>query len=336
MSTTPEQIAAIQADASTTSSLAAALVAGSVTAAEQTALEAAACSVYTAAYDIVPDTGPPPSGLPVPPGYSVLWDDQFLGTVLSAHWLAELAPGGNRWYSPPSGGVPAPYSGNTQPGYDVALRNPSQVKIGPVGTYPGGATLTAQRYSGQYSSQGFQWLTGTLSSFPSLLPTTGAGWFIQARIKFCDTSSGIWPAFWLLPQDSSQEFDIMGTGFTGSLANVNLMGTSDLFSGGQQQKTWDTPGSADVSAAFHVYGCKCVFGESITVYFDGTEVYSATASSAHPIVAKPYSILLDTQVMIPQGQNPKFNPAGWHKASSPATPSPISWEIAEVQVCVPV
>ena len=91
----------------------------------------------------------------------------------------------------------------------------------------------------------------------------------------------------------------------------------------------------DISAGFHVYGCECIFGESITVYFDGRQVYQAKASSSQPIAAKPYSILLDTQVMIPVGQNPNYNPKGWHAASSAFTPSPMSWEVAEVQVCVP-
>jgi len=333
MTTTPEEIAAIQADANTTLVQANALVAGSVTAAQRAALVTVSCNTYTAAYNIVPDTDPPPpAGLPVPPGYSVLWDDQFTGTALSAHWLAELAPGGNRWDDPPVN-LPPPFSANTYPGYDVALRNPSQVKVGPVGTYPGGVTLTAERYSGPYAPHGYAWLTGSLSSYPSLLPTTGDGWYIQARIKFCDTSTGIWPAFWLLPKDSSQEFDICGTGFTSGSANVNMMGTSDLFSGGQQQETWAA--GVDISAGFHVYGCECVFGQSMTVYFDGRQVYQAKASSARPIAAKPYSILLDTQVMIPVGQNPNYNPKGWHAASSPATPSPVTWEVAEVQVCVP-
>jgi hypothetical protein len=63
MATTPEQIAAIQADVETLSMQANSLVAGSVTAAEQAALETAACNVYTAVYDIVPDgTPPPPTG----------------------------------------------------------------------------------------------------------------------------------------------------------------------------------------------------------------------------------------------------------------------------------
>ena len=263
-------------------------------------------------------TSPPLAAAPrgemaAPAGYTcqqIIFDDTFSGTSLNtSNWTPALAPG-SRWDSEHLG---APYSsgGSNQAAYWA----PSQV------TVDNGLTLTARQttQSDFGYSRGFNWVSGVVTS-TFTLPSTG--WYVQISAKMPDTSVGMWPALWFLPSSSFQEFDGFEGGWLGP--NPNEQGHSDFFTGnGQQPEIWPTPNGTDITASDNTYGFQYIPGQSVTVYFNGQQVYQILASNGSTISAQAYYLLIELQVATAQVR--------LHTVATSATPS-ASMKVAEVQV----
>ena len=247
---------------------------------------------------------PPPSGMPAPPGYKTLvWDDTFANLN---NWNTFYGPG-VRWDN--HGALPVPYSGGNMPGSnDIAVYSPNQIVLG------GGVTLHAVPGS-QFTNQGYTWTSGCLTT-KNPLPSTG--WYVQLRAKRPNTSAGMWPADWFLPNNSSQELDGYEGGWPGS--NPNQQGHSDTFaSSGEVQAVWQT--GVDMSAGFHVYGYQYVPSSGFTVFFDGKQVYRYNGN----LSPQAYYLFLQLQVAAP-------STAGWHTTGGN---TPQSSQYQEVQVWTP-
>ena len=259
---------------------------------------------------------PPPAGFTAS---QLIFDDPFTGTALdTSKWVTFLGAQGSRWNN--HGALPSPFSGpNTPVSNEIAMFGPSQVRVN------NGLTLTAARNTNTYASD-YPWLSGVVSSEGKFsLPATG--WFVQVQAQMPDTSVGMWPAIWFMPDTASSpvpELDGHEGGFTGSGFPINQAGHSDYFSPqGQQQSLWNA--GVDLSAGFHIYGFQCVpgAGGSITAYLDGKQVWQVAAPKV-TIVGGTYELLLELEVAGPDAQ-------GWHTAASATTPG-AAMRVAEVQV----
>lgn len=259
---------------------------------------------------------PPPAGFTAS---QMIFDDQFTGTALdTSNWVTYLGAQGSRWNN--EGALPSPYSGpNTPATNEIAMFGPSQVSVN------NGVTLTAVRNTNIYASS-YPWLSGIVTTEGKFsLPQTG--WYVQVQAQMPDTSEGMWPAIWFMPDTANSpvpELDGLEGGFTGSGFPINQTGHSDYFaSQGQQQSLWNA--GVNLSAGFHIYGYQYVPGASgsITAYLDGKQVWQVTASKA-TIAEGTYELLLELEVAGPDTE-------GWHTGASATTPG-ASMRVAEVQV----
>ena len=209
-----------------------------------------------------------PSGEMAPPaGYSAsqeVLEDQFANLN---NWNTYYGPG-TPWQN--RGKLPSPYSGGNQPNSnDMAYYSPTQDVL----MSGGGVSLEATP-NNQFSSQGYTWESGVLTSKN---PLPSSGWYVQVEAQMPDTSAGFWPAIWALPSSSAQELDGFEGGWPGS--SPNLQGHSDTFAAsGQIQQVWATPGGANVSSGYNTYGFQYIPGTGMRFYFNGTQVYSSSAN----------------------------------------------------------
>ena len=151
-------------------------------------------------------------------------------------------------------------------------------------------------------------------------PLPSTGWYVQIRAKMPDTSDGMWPALWFLPASSAQEIRRL----RGRLEwlSANRQGHSDLFdASGQDQNVWSTGGN-DITAGYNTYGFQYIPGQSVTVYFNGKQVYQDADSN---IASESYYLLIELQVA-------SSSTSGWHTSLSSSTPNPSTMDISEVQV----
>lgn len=156
---------------------------------------------------------------------------------------------------------------------------------------------------------------------------------IEARMKL-PKGQGLWPAFWLLPQDqaygtwaASGEIDIVEARNLGSAGGNTIYGTlhfggrspNNVFSGEQYRV------ATDVTADFHVYALEWDETE-IRWYVDGIlfavrNTWSTTAAPFPAPFDKPFYILLNVAV----GGNFPGSPAA-------STEFPVSMEVDYVRV----
>ncbi len=256
-----------------------------------------------------------------PPGYTaqqLIFDDQFSGTSLdTTKWNTFLGDQGLVWND--NGNLPAPYSGPNVPGAgsEAQMFGPSQVGV------DNGLTLTAQRNTNAYAAT-YPWISGVVTTEGKFSLPTG-GWYVQVKAKMPDQSQGMWPGLWFLPGvpgAAASELDGYEGGLLGNSPD-NEQGHSVYFTnqGVQLGGLWST--GADVSAGYHVYGVQFIPGHSITTYFDGRQVWQLKTSSAAPLAAEPYEIILSLQVAT-EATSP------WHSVTTGDTPS-ATMNVAEVQ-----
>jgi hypothetical protein len=259
----------------------------------------------------------PPSGFTTA---NLLLEDNFPGTSLdTTKWTVGIGVGSSLWQN--NGKLGAGYSGANMPGAaSVALYNASQVSIS-----SSICTIEATPYSGTYASQGYQWLSGALTSLNHFtIPTSGISqWFFQVKCQMPDVSAGMWPAIWFLPSDSSQELDGHEGGWQPNQTSHNYPANtqmhSEIFSGSNPQAIWQMPGGADMSAGYHIYGVNFTPGTGVKLYVDNTLVSTIAATGS---VAKAYSILLTLQVAAASTN-------GWHTTGGTSNQF---WLIDEVQL----
>ena len=257
--------------------------------------------------------------MPPPPGYTrrqLIFDDRFSGTRLDASkWTTALGAQGIVWND--YGSLPLPYSGANVPGPDIALFAPSQVSV------DNGLTLTAQRNTNRYAGT-YPWISGVVTT-EGKFSLPARGWYVQVKAKMPDTSTGMWPAIWFMPDTATSptvEIDGHEGGATGSGYPINDAGHSNYFANsGTVSSFWNA--GADMSAGYHIFGCEFIPGVSVTCYFDGVQVFEVLASSGVTITPGTYEIILQLQVAGPQI-------SGSHTVATSATPS-ATMDVAEVQ-----
>jgi len=259
--------------------------------------------------------------MPPPPGYTsrqLIFDDQFSGTRLdTTKWTTALGAQGIVWND--FGRLPAPYSGPNVPGdgTEAAMFGPSQVSV------DNGLTLTAQRNTNQYAGT-YPWISGVVTTEGKFSLPAG-GWYVQVKAKMPDTSMGMWPAIWFMPDTATSptvEIDGHEGGAIGSGLPINDAGHSNYFANsGTVSSFWNA--GADMSAGYHIFGFEFIPGVSVKCYFDGVQVFQVLASSSVTITAGTYEIILQLEVAAQQI-------SGSHTLPTGATPS-ATMDVAEVQ-----
>lgn len=193
-----------------------------------------------------------------------------LDTTGGPQWAGRVSASGTlpynnelEWYVPASGGS--------------ALPNPFSISNGilDLTAQPADAALRA-------SIQGQSYTSGMITTNHEFSQTYG---YFEMRAQM-PKGQGLWPAFWLLPEDGSwpPELDVME--MLGNQTST-LHTTVHSQTGGQDQlsathfQTTDAVAVADMSTGFHTYGVDWE-PDTITWYFDGREVFkAATPADMH-------------------------------------------------------
>ena len=240
-----------------------------------------------------------------PTGYSasqMIFDDQFSGTSLnSSNWSPQLGDEDSTWDD--GGKIAAPFSGPSTPvTKEEAMFGPSQVSV------DNGLTLTATRNTNSYSST-YPWISGVVTTDGKFtLPT--AGWYVQVRAKMPNQSQGMWPAIWFLcgtKCSDNNEFDGYEGGWPGFEPDEIMHSVYFADQGQQGGQPYDV--GSDVTSGYNTYGFQFVPGQSITVYFNGKQVWQLLASSGITIAGEPYEIILSLQVA-------SAKTSSWHTVTS--------------------
>jgi beta-glucanase (GH16 family) len=150
-------------------------------------------------------------------------------------------------------------------------------------------TLQAAPASADISSAlgGYKYTSGMINTYHSFSQEYG---YFEMKAQL-PAGQGLWPAFWLMPEDGSwpPELDIMevlGNDPTKLYTTVhtNETGTHTMSSQGETV--------ANTSTGYHTYGVDWE-ADNITFYFDGKEVYQvATPSDMH----KPFYMIANLAV----------------------------------------
>lgn len=267
-----------------------------------TALLAALQTVPTPVPDPVPD--PTPGGTPVPVGVSgyskLLFADEFDGTGLdTTKWgmcyFNGLLNGGQY----------------CQHG-ELNIYMPSQV------TVANSLLQLRAEHIPLTASDGhtYAYRSGMINSGPN--EKTGTGFFAytygyaEMRAKV-PAGRGLWPAFWLLPQDKTWPPEIDIFEFLGEDPNQDHMTNHDE-GGGQSGSTYTGP---DFSADYHVYGLDWQPG-LLVWYVDGVERKRITGGV---VTARPMTILANLAVGGP-----------WPLPPDSSTPFPADFLIDYIRV----
>jgi hypothetical protein len=258
-----------------------------------------------------------------PAGYTsqrMIFHDQFSGNSLdTSKWVTYLGAQGGVWND--FGRFPPGDSGgNSPPTNNIEWYRPSQVSVN------NGLALTAQpdnTYAGACSGSGGPpcgrtWVSGVVST-EGKFQLPAASWYVQVSAQMPDTSAGMWPAIWFMPDTSlspTNEFDGHEGGATGSNWPINQNGATGYFANSGHQETYWNAGF-DLSAGYHVYGFHYDSNaHTITTYFDGTQEAVNTN-----VTNGTYEIILQLQVAGPQT-------SGWHTTGGT---TPATMKVAEVQ-----
>ena len=192
-----------------------------------------------------------------------LWD----GATDTGTWST------NYWYNDEWGNY-AKSNGNTLTGnneqqwYINANYAPTDA-VNPWTVSDGVLTLTAQPADSATQSQinGYKYTSGMINSWHSFSQQYG---YFEMKAEL-PAGQGLWPAFWLLPQDGDwpPELDVMEV--LGHDPD-KLYTTSHSDASGSH--TMDDKGTdvADMSAGYHTYGVDWQ-ADKITWYFDGKQVH---------------------------------------------------------------
>lgn len=187
----------------------------------------------------------------IPANWTLTFEDNFPGSSLdsskwnTAYWFGNTNTGNNEleWYLP-----------------------------GNVTIADGRCSLTAKEETGVHNSITYNYTSGILSSHDKFYQTYG---YFEASVKV-PRGQGLWPAFWMLPQDHSwpPEIDIMEI-----LGHQTYKTYSTLHydSGGAQQSSSSYSGGPDYSLGFHTFAVHWT-ASFIRWYVDGYLRYEVTAN----------------------------------------------------------
>ena len=233
-------------------------------------------------------TGSTSSGNPVnPPGMSMSFDDEFNSLSLN---MGTASTASGTWTTYFSGWNVRTLSGNNEqeiyvdPSYAGSSGSP--LGLNPFSDQNGVLTITTSPTPSQdlqYLSN-MPYISGQLNTQNSFSQTYG---YFEMRAQLPGAGQGMWPAFWLLPENNSWPPEI------DPLEQVDQP-TSDIHQG-----MIDKSGNAgnflnigDTSAAFHTYGVLWT-SQDITFYVDGQARFSTPTPADYN---QPMYMLMDLAV----------------------------------------
>ena len=232
----------------------------------------------------------------VPEGYELSWSDEFEGDTLSSDWEPMIGDGSNygiyRW-------------GNNEEQY---YKRENAV------VHDGMLHIIAKKEQASYTDDNglhtYDYTSARLRTKGKVVTTYG---YIESRMKL-PAGTGMWPAFWMLPEDSFEgrwwptngEIDIMEA--RGRVLNKfgSTIHTGNA-SGQDVYQTRDYTFQGNDITAFHSYGVEWT-NEEFCFYIDGLLFFSVTAntyqagnelyksSSANAPFDRPFHILLNLAV----------------------------------------
>jgi beta-glucanase (GH16 family) len=241
-----------------------------------------------------------------PRGYAwhEVFDDEFSGTTLdTSKWVTCYD-----WHTASSNGCT---NGGNQ---ELEWYVPQQVSVS-----NGSASLTAVASgitgSDGSKSQEYPYQSGMISTgreTPGTPPKwSGTYGYYEARMKV-PTGKGLWPAFWLLPTDSSWPPEIDMMELLGSKPNQIIMTYHWKDSAQNPQKDYTIYTGADFTSGWHTYAVDWE-PSSIDWYVDGVKRKSVRSDT---VPSKPMEIILDLAV----------------GGSLPGTPAPSTQFPAQAQI----
>ena len=140
---------------------------------------------------------------------------------------------------------------------NIAMFGPSQVSV------DNGLTLKAQRNTNQYAGT-YPWISGVVTTEGKFSLPSG-GWYVQVKAKMPDTSTGMWPAIWFMPDTATSptvEIDGHEGGVTGSGFPIERRRPLQLLrQPGAASSFWNA--GADMSAGYHIFGFEFIPGVSV-------------------------------------------------------------------------
>ena len=229
--------------------------------------------------------------------YSLFWEDEFEGTTLSNNWEPMIGDGTNynvyRW-------------GNNEEQY---YKSENATVSG------GNLHIKAKREQTSYYHEGeqrtYEYTSARLRTTGKITTTYG---YIESRIKL-PAGTGLWPAFWMLPEDNFQgkwwptngEIDIMEAkgrilNKYGATIHTGTSAGADYY----KFKEYTFLSTEEGITGFHTYGVDWST-EGFTFYIDGKSFFSVTpyqyqnsnglyASSPTAPFDQPFQILLNLAV----------------------------------------
>lgn len=257
----------------------------------------------------------------------ILLDDVFAGHSLSRHrWNPYICDGNSKgwpWLMQQSVAVPSSAIARKN-ALNAAYDLPSAIRV------DDGLILGAYRGS---RAAGYSW-TGsvvcsrpTSNNFGSGTVHTAGFTFTDARVdvraKMPDLTGGQWPAIWFLPawDGNGAEIDLFEGGFLAKSINPNQLMAINLFSSGGRQHQRLLDCQTDLSADYHTYSMEYRQGRSVSVFFDGSNVYTTTRN----VPVGPYFIILSNSIA-------SVHTAAWHTQVSSSTPAVNLMHVSYVRV----
>ena len=178
----------------------------------------------------------------------------------------------NYWWGKPNGTT---LTNNGEQQWYIDHTYAATQSIKPWVVQDGVLNITAQNAAPEIQSQidGYQYTSGMLTTHESFSQQYG---YFEVSAKLPD-GQGLWPAFWLLPQDGGwpPEIDVMEQLGHDMTTYYTAAHTQSSGSHTSQGAAIPTP---DLSASFHTYGVNWQ-PDNLTYYFDGQEVWKTATPS---------------------------------------------------------
>jgi beta-glucanase (GH16 family) len=201
-------------------------------------------------------------------GTSGTWDTQYWWNSLNGNGTTLSSNGEQEWY----------INSNYAPTSSI---QPWTVSNGVLNITAAPAPASIQPLINNY-----QYTSGFLNSYYSFSQTYG---YFEINAKL-PAGQGLWPAFWLLPEDGGwpPELDVMEQLGQNTSTIYTTVHSTTL--PGNQEAQADTVG--DTSSAFHTYGVDWE-PDYVTWYFDGKPIYKVATPSD---MDKPMYMLINLAV----------------------------------------
>jgi beta-glucanase (GH16 family) len=235
---------------------------------------------------------------PARSGYVLAFDDEFAGPSIDA----------TKWRTAYEWGAGTTI--NSELEYYIDIQNPKHpgAVINPFTVSNGILSIQAAKNT----VEGHPYTSGAIATYNSFSQMYG---YFEARMMM-PSGEGLWPTFWLMPEDRSWPPEIDIAEMIGQKPTILSTTVHDNVNGQHVSKPcWTTV--ADMTRGYHRYGLLWT-ATDMTWYFDGNIVcHLATQPSLH----KPMYLLLNLAV----------GSGGWTGTPSPTTPFPQILRVSYVR-----